>query len=112
MSDSLRSSAKVAREFLEMMAEGIGKVESGANDLSRVVRPAAGDLVRSGRSAATDLARAGSAALSRHLPARFRSTSSTTQVIGALVIAGVVASTAALIYSRVRDRNTRGRKRR
>lgn len=111
MNDSLRSSAKIAREFLEVLAEGIGRVESSAGELSRVGSSAASKLSRAG-STATDLTRAGAAALVRRLPARFRGASSSTQVISALVIAGVVASTAALIYSRTRNRDSRGRRRR
>ena len=111
MNDSLRSSAKIAREFLEVLAEGIGRVESGAGELSRLGSEASTRLSRAG-STATDLTRAGAAAIARHLPARFRSSRSSTQVISALVIAGVVASTAALIYSRTRKRDSRGRRRR
>ena len=91
MNDSLRGSAKLAREFLEMMAEGIGRVESGAGSLSK----------------------AGVAALSSRLPARWggRSSSSSTYALAAIVAAGVVATTAALIYSRSRSRDSRGRRR-
>ena len=110
MNDSLRSSAKAAREFLQALAEGIGRVESSAGDLSRLGSAAAGRLSQAG-SSATDLTRAGAAALARHLPRRFRGGSSSTQVIGALVIAGVVAGTAALIYSRTRNRDPRKRRR-
>jgi TRAP-type C4-dicarboxylate transport system permease large subunit len=111
MNDSLRSSAKIAREFLEALAEGIGRVESGAGELSRIGSTAASRLSSAG-SAASDLTRSGAAAIARHLPARFRGSRSSTQVIAALVIAGVVASTAALIYSRTRHRDSRGRRRR
>jgi len=110
MNDSLRGSAKVAREFLEALAEGIGRVESGAGELSRLGSTAATRLSRAG-SAATDLTRAGAAALARRLPARLRGGDSSTRVIGAIVIAGVVASTAALIYARTRNRDSRGRRR-
>ena len=89
MSDSLRGSAKIAREFLEMIADGIGRVETGAGSLTK----------------------AGAAALSSRLPARWGGRSvNSTYVLGALVAAGVVAGTAALIYSRSRD--SRGRRRR
>lgn len=89
MTDTLRSSAKMAREFLETIADGIGRVESGAGSLTR----------------------AGAAALSSRLPARWGGRSSnSTYVLGALVAAGVVAGTAALIYAR--SRASRGRRRR
>jgi len=110
MNDSLRSSARIAREFLQVLSDGIGRVESSAGDLSRLGTAAAGRLSEAG-SSATDLTRAGAAALARHLPRRFRGSDHSTQVIGALVIAGVVAGTAALIYSRVRDRDPRKRRR-
>jgi len=109
--NDLRSSAKIAREFLQMLAEGIGRVESSAGDLSRLGSAAAGRLSQAGASA-SDMTRAGAQALTRHLPRRFRSSSGSTQAIAALVIAGVVAGTAALIYSRTRQRDSRGRKRR
>jgi len=109
MNDSIRSSAKVAREFLETIAQGIGRVESG--DLARVGSVAADRLSRVG-SSASDYTRAGAAALARHIPARFRGGGSSRNVLATLVIAGVVASTAALVYSRVRNRDSRGRRRR
>ena len=110
MNDSLRSSAKVAREFLQVLADGIGRVESGAGELSRLGTAAAGRLSQAG-SSASELTRAGAAALTRHLPRHFRGGSNSTQVLGALVIAGVVAGTAALIYSRTRKRDSHKRRR-
>jgi hypothetical protein len=94
MSEQLKASAKLAREFLEMVAGGIGKVESGAGDLKRL-----------GLSTASDLA--------RRMPAKWRNVSPpSTNVIATLVVAGIVASTAALIYSRMRDSRSSSRRRR
>jgi len=94
MNEQVKASAKLAREFLEMVAGGIGKLESGAGDFKRL-----------GASHAADLA--------RRLPAKWRSSGiSSTNVIATLVVAGAVAATAALIYSRTRGGEAARRRRR
>jgi len=80
MNDQVKASAKLAREFLEMVAGGIGKLEANAGDLKKL-----------GVSTASSLA--------RRLPSKWTDGSAASQrTIATLVVAGVVASTAALIY--------------
>jgi hypothetical protein len=89
MNDKLKTSAKAARELLEVVADGIGKLESGAGAFAR--------------SSAQQLA--------RRLPERWGgSSSSSTGLIATLLAAGVVAGTAVLIYSRTKS-GQRARKR-
>jgi hypothetical protein len=91
MTDTVKTSAKLAREFLGMIADGIGKVESGA----------VGDFTRSHASR-----------LARQLPAKWRGSGGSNTLLRNLVIAGVVASTAVLIYSRTRGGKDAQRKKR
>ena len=90
MTDTLKSSTKAARALLETIVEGLGRVESSAGNLTR----------------------AGADALSSRLPARWNGSRGSTHALGTIVIAGVVASTAALIYWRLRNRDSHGRRRR
>jgi hypothetical protein len=91
MNDQVKASAKLAREFLQMVTEGIGKQEGGAGEF----------------------ARAGASHLARRLPAKWSSGSRHSgSTIALLLAAGVVASTAVLIYSRTRGGKAAAAKRR
>jgi hypothetical protein len=91
MNEQVKASAKLAREFLQMITEGIGKLEGGAGEL----------------------ARSGASHLARQLPAKWKGGGGgSTRTIAMLVAAGVVASTAALIYSRTRGGKEAARRRR
>lgn len=89
MSTQLKDSAKMARDFLSMVSDGISRLESSA-----------GALTRSG------------AELARHLPARFTRSRRVPSVglLGTLVVAGVVAGTAALVYKRMSENKARRRR--
>jgi hypothetical protein len=87
MSMQLKDSAKMAQDFLSMISDGLSRLESSA-----------GALTRSG------------AELARHLPARFsRSRTPSVGLVGTLVVAGVVAGTAALVYKRMSAKKARRR---
>jgi len=91
MNEQIKASAKLAREFLGMIADGIGKVESGAGEFTRTH----------------------GARLARQLPARWRDVSHlgrSPSLARNLLVAGVVASTAALIYSQTRGGKKAGRR--
>jgi hypothetical protein len=92
MNEQVKASAKLAREFLQMITEGIGKLEGGASEFART----------------------GASHLARQLPAKWKSGGGggSTRTIALLVAAGVVASTAALIYSRTRGGKEAARRRR
>jgi hypothetical protein len=85
--DQIRSSARFARELLQMVAEGIGKLEHTAGNLPQMA----------------------SKTISRGLPAlkrqyrHFRHQDDSS-VARTLLISGVVVGTAALIYSSMRNR--------
>jgi hypothetical protein len=80
MNEQVKASAKVARDFLQMVAEGIGRLEGGASEF----------------------ARAGAAHLKHRLPVRMNTAYRPSRTLSTLVVAGVVATTAVLIYSRTR----------
>jgi hypothetical protein len=89
MNEQVKASAKLAREFLQMITEGIGRLEGGA----------------------AEFARTGASQLARRLPARFQGDGGG-KALATLVVAGVVATTAVLIYSRTRAGQSAARRRR
>ncbi|MET0292332.1 MAG: hypothetical protein ABW136_08190 [Steroidobacteraceae bacterium] len=87
----LKDSAKMARDFLSMISDGISRVESGAGALTR----------------------SGAAQLARHLPKRFYGgRGPSVGLLSTLVVGAVVAGTAALVYRRLNPPTGRRRSRR
>lgn len=77
MNRQLKDTARLARDFLSMISDGVSRVESGAGEFTR----------------------SGAAQLSRHLPKKWRGGGGMSAgLLGTILVAGVVAGTAVLVY--------------
>ncbi len=86
MNRQLKDSAKLARDFLSMISDGISRVESGAGEFTR----------------------SGAAELARHIPKKWRGGGGPSAgLLGTLLVAGVVAGTAVLVYKSTRPSGRR-----
>jgi hypothetical protein len=87
--NDVKTYARYARELLQSVADGIGKLESTAADRLPALLPA---------SLPASLKR---------LPRAWGGGRGTAGVVGTVIVAGVAVSTAALIWSRLRGRDRR-----